>query len=181
MTYWKQRFGICKSLTGVFTYRMRIAHTAGVMFSQFMSFLLFTGGVSGKSALWAHWCYKSTHAHGGVGGYWVSGKVHSEHIVATKVVMPRKGGVSGKVHSEHILATSARYAIDIRIDFLLIYELIRKIVVFVRLKIVATCSMCVKCIVSRMVMCCRLNWSWFHAWLYVVDWGEAGFTHGYML
>ena len=39
----------------------------------------------------------------GVG--WVSGKVHSEHIVATKVLMPMGGGVSGKVHSEHILAT----------------------------------------------------------------------------
>ena len=33
---------------------------------------------------------------------WVSGKVHSEHIVATKVLMPMGGGVSRKVHSEHI-------------------------------------------------------------------------------
>ena len=35
----------------------------------------------------------------------MSGKVHSEHIVATKVLMPVGGGVSGKVHSEHIVAT----------------------------------------------------------------------------
>ena len=39
----------------------------------------------------------------------VSGKVHSEHIVATKVLMPVGGGggvwLSGKVHSEHIVAT----------------------------------------------------------------------------
>ena len=48
----------------------------------------------------------------------MSGKVHSEHIVATKVLMPMRGWVSGKVHSDHILATSARYAIDIRIAFL---------------------------------------------------------------
>ena len=34
----------------------------------------------------------------------MSGKVHSEHIVATKVLMPVWGG-SGKVHSEHIVAT----------------------------------------------------------------------------
>ena len=36
---------------------------------------------------------------------WVSGKVHSEHIVATKVLMPVGGGVSRKVHSEYIVAT----------------------------------------------------------------------------
>ena len=37
----------------------------------------------------------------------MSGKVHSEHIVATKVLMPvgGGGGGSGKVHSEHIVAT----------------------------------------------------------------------------
>ena len=36
----------------------------------------------------------------------MSGKVHSEHILATKVLMSMGGGwVSGKVHSEHILAT----------------------------------------------------------------------------
>ena len=45
------------------------------------------------------------------GGKWleirVSGKVHSEHIVATKVLMPMggRGWVSRKVHSEHIVAT----------------------------------------------------------------------------
>ena len=33
----------------------------------------------------------------------LSRKVHSEHIIATKVLMPM--GVSGKVHSEHIVAT----------------------------------------------------------------------------
>ena len=43
----------------------------------------------------------------GVGGGWVSGKVHSEHIVATRVLMPvgEGGVVSRKVHSEHIVAT----------------------------------------------------------------------------
>ena len=86
---------------------MRIAHTAKVMFSQFLSFCL----------------------QGGGGG--VSGKVHSEHIVATEVLMPVGGGwgvgcpgkctlstlllqkcscpwgggVSRKVYSEHIVAT----------------------------------------------------------------------------
>ena len=39
----------------------------------------------------------------------MSGKVHSEHIVATKVLMPMgEGGGSRKVHSvhsEHIVAT----------------------------------------------------------------------------
>ena len=77
----------------------------------------------------------------------VSGKVHYEHILATKVLMPmwEGGWVSGKVHysgnvpgNEHSLATkkavyypppppgmntswliNARYAIDIRIGFLL--------------------------------------------------------------
>ena len=45
------------------------------------------------------------------GGDLVSGKVHYEHILATKVLMPMGGGggggegVSGKVHYEHILAT----------------------------------------------------------------------------
>ena len=44
---------------------MRIAHTAGVMFSQFLSFLLSTGGKGvWESALWAHSCYKTTHARG---------------------------------------------------------------------------------------------------------------------
>ena len=65
----------------MFIITSRIAHTASVMFSQFMSFLLFTGGG-------------------------VSGKVHSEHILATKVLIPMGGGcVSGKVHYEHIFAT----------------------------------------------------------------------------
>ena len=38
----------------------------------------------------------------------LSGKLYSEHIVATKVLMPMGGGggwVSGKVHYEHIVAT----------------------------------------------------------------------------
>ena len=37
----------------------------------------------------------------------MSGKVHSEHIIATKVLMPMGGGVwvSRKVHSEHIVTT----------------------------------------------------------------------------
>ena len=71
----------------IFTSRMGIVHTASVMFSQFLSFLL------------------STREEGGKGGSWVSGKVHSEHILATKVLMPMGGGgVSGKVHPEHILA-----------------------------------------------------------------------------
>ena len=48
---------------------MRIARTESVMFSQFLSFLLSTGE--------------------GVGG--VSGKVHYEHIIATKVLMPVGG------------------------------------------------------------------------------------------
>ena len=34
----------------------------------------------------------------------MSGKMHSEHIVARKVLMPMGGGL-GKVHSEHIVAT----------------------------------------------------------------------------
>ena len=44
----------------------------------------------------------------------MSGKVHSEHIVATKVLMPVWGGgcwVSGKVHSEHIVATKVLMAV----------------------------------------------------------------------
>ena len=112
------------------TSRMRTAHTAKVMFSEFLSFCSQEGG----------------------GGVWVSRKVYSEHIVATKVLMPGgvggwrgvvgcpgkctlstlllqkcscpwgvgcggvqesakmlmpmgRGGVSGKVHSEHIVAT----------------------------------------------------------------------------
>ena len=64
---------------------MRIAHTASVMFSQFLSM-------------------------GGGGGAGVSQKVHSEHIVATKVLMPRGGWVSRKVHSVHILATKSAHA-----------------------------------------------------------------------
>ena len=40
-----------------------------------------------------------------LGGGGVSGKVHSEHIVATKVFRGGGGWVSGKVHSEHIVAT----------------------------------------------------------------------------
>ena len=68
---------------------MCIAHTAKIMFSEFLS------------------CSRC-------GG--VSGKVHSELIVAIKVLMPVGGG--GEVHYEHILATSTRYAIDIRIAFL---------------------------------------------------------------
>ena len=51
---------------------MRIVHMESVMFSQFTSFLLFTGGG-------------------------VSGKVHYEPILATRVLMPMGGG-SGKVH-----------------------------------------------------------------------------------
>ena len=49
----------------------------------------------------------------------MSRKVHSEHIVATKVLMPVGGGgrVTGKVHFEYIVPTSARYAIDIGIAF----------------------------------------------------------------
>ena len=31
--------------------------------------------------------------------------MHSEHIVATKVLMPVGGGMSRKVHSEYIVAT----------------------------------------------------------------------------
>ena len=46
-----------------------------------------------ESALGAHFCYKSAHAHR---GGWVSGKVHSEPIVATKVLMPGGGGCQGK-------------------------------------------------------------------------------------
>ena len=44
-----------------------------------------------------------------VGGGCLSGKVHSEHIVAAKVLMPkggRGGWVSRKEHSEHIVATN---------------------------------------------------------------------------
>ena len=73
-----------------------------------VSVLLLTGGGGGfrESALLAHCCYKSAQCHGGV-----SGKVDSEHIVATKVlnamgvgkVLNAMGGVFGKVHSEHIL------------------------------------------------------------------------------
>ena len=35
----------------------------------------------------------------------MSRKVHSDHVLATKVLMPWGEGVSGEVHSEHILAT----------------------------------------------------------------------------
>ena len=50
-----------------------------------------------ESALWAHCCYKSAHAHGGV-----SGKVHSEDILATKVLMSMGGGgVRGSVLWAH--------------------------------------------------------------------------------
>ena len=57
----------------------------------------------------------------------MSGKVHSEHIAATKILMPMGGGVSGKVHYEHIYATSTRYAIDIRIAFLLIHFVVTQL------------------------------------------------------
>ena len=83
---------------------MRIAHMASIMFSQFMSFLLFTGGMGGvqeKCTLSTLLLQKCSCPWGGG----VSGKVHSEHIVATKVLMPMGGGMSGKVHSEHIVAT----------------------------------------------------------------------------
>ena len=52
------------------------------------------GGGVRKSALWAHCCYKkcSWPLGGGGSGGWVSRKVHFEHIVATKVLMPFGGG-----------------------------------------------------------------------------------------
>ena len=104
-------------------FTVRIAHTAKVVFSEFLSFWpQGGGGVSGKKCtlstllLQKCWCLC-------VGG--VSGKVHSEHIVATKGLMPGGcpgqctlstlllqkcwclwgGGGSRKVHSEHIVAT----------------------------------------------------------------------------
>ena len=89
----------------IFISRMCIAHTAKVMFQSFCP---------------------SVHKGGGV-----SGKVHYEHILATKVLMPvgGGGGVSGKIHysgnvpgNEHILGLPARgMQIDIRIAFLFDY------------------------------------------------------------
>ena len=51
---------------------MGIAHMAKVMFSEFLS------------------C-----PQGGGGGGWVLGKVHYEHILGTKVLMPVGGGGGG--------------------------------------------------------------------------------------
>ena len=137
---------------------MRISHTAKVMFSKFVSFCSQGkgGGVSRKVHYEHILATKVLMPMGGVRG--VSGKVHYEHIFATKVLMPVGGcWVSGKVHFEHILGTkvpmpclggggvgcpgkctiqvmsqemssslltSARYAIDIRIAFLLFYQFV---------------------------------------------------------
>ena len=71
----------------IITSRMRIAHTASVMFHNF--------------------CPSFCPQGWGGGGVWVSKKVHSENIGTTKVLMSIGGGcwVSGKVHYEHIVAT----------------------------------------------------------------------------
>ena len=98
-------------------------HRGGVQESALWAQTWGGGGGGGlgvrESALLAHSCYKSAHAHGGGGGVWVSGKVHSEHILATKVLMPVGGGgkggwVSGRMQysgnvpgNEHILALAA--------------------------------------------------------------------------
>ena len=98
---------------------MHIAHMASVMCSQFLSFLLSTGGVGAWVSGKVHCEHilpggelfrkvhsehilatKSAHACGGW-GVWVSKKVLSEH----KSAHAHGGEVSGKVHSEHILAT----------------------------------------------------------------------------
>ena len=104
---------------GVFTPRMRIAHTACVMFSQFLSFLLFTGGGGGvqESAPWAHCCYKSAHAHGGGA---VQESTPSAHCCYKNVyALGGWGGVGVRESALWaIVATSARYAIVIRIAFL---------------------------------------------------------------
>ena len=78
---------------------MHIAHTASVMFSQFMSFFLITGGggggvgCPGKCTLSTFLLQKSTCPW----GEGVSRKVHSEHILATKVLMPAgRSGCLGK-------------------------------------------------------------------------------------
>ena len=56
---------------------------------------------------------KCSYLLGGGGG---SGKVHYEHILVTKVLMPMEGGwggwVSGKVHYEHILATKVLMPVE---------------------------------------------------------------------
>ena len=61
------------------TSRMCIAHTASVMFSQFLSFLLSTGGGS-----------RQMHYLANIPGI--------EHILAIKVLMPVGGGGSGHMH-----------------------------------------------------------------------------------
>ena len=115
----------------IFTSRMRIAHTASVMFTisvlpsvhrgeggwvsgkvhyehMFVTKVLMpmeVGGLGGSGKVhYAHMFATKVFMPMGWGGGWMSRKVHYEHKFPTRVLMPR-GGVSGKVHYEHKFAT----------------------------------------------------------------------------